>query len=548
MPQARPYQSALKAAIEDVWRKGGTPLAVSPTGSGKTFVMAQLFADHDGAAVAIAHRRELVGQISLALARAGVLHRIIAPERTVMDIVAINRRELGGNPYYWSNAPIAVASVDSIKRSSKPWRESVTMWTLDEGHHLLEDNKWGRAVKMFPNAKGLGVTATPKRTDGKGLGKHADGFFTDLVEGPGMRDLIEEGYLSDYKVYAPPSALDVSKLRVSTATGDYIRKDMQTAVAKASITGDVVAHYLKWGGGKLGVTFAVSVAEAEILAEAYRAAGVPAAVVTAKTPPGERVETIRAFANRQLLQLVNVDIFGEGFDLPAIEVVSFARPTKSWALFVQAFGRGLRPLPGKDHAIIIDHVGNVLEHGLPDAPQTHSLDRRPRRKESSNQGPDAVRMCKQCAGVYRRIFVTCPYCGFVPVPSERSAPEQVDGDLIELDRDVLEAMRQAVKRVDMPADEYARELFSRFCPPAGIHANVKRHEATQEAQKRLRNAVAWWRGVKEQEGLSERECYRLFFLTFGIDVLSAYALPAKEAEALCSKIRNNLPYVGRCLT
>jgi superfamily II DNA or RNA helicase len=409
----------------------------------------------------------------------------------------------------------------------------------------LRQNKWGRAVALFPNAKGLGVTATPERADGKGLGKGAAGVFTHIVEGPPMRELIDAGHLSDYTIYAPPSTLDLSTISISRATGDYSVQDMQTAVAKAQITGDVVAHYLKIAPGKLGVTFAVSVAEAEILADAYNAAGVPAAVVHAKTPAGEREDTIRRFARRELLQLVNVDIFGEGFDLPAIEVVSFVRPTKSLPLYMQSFGRGLRPLAGKNFAIIIDHVGNVVEHGLPDAYRGYSLQSRDAKAPTLN--PLSLKACPGCARVYQRILISCPYCDYVPIPTSRSTPAQVDGDLVELDKETLAAMRNAVARVDLDPDAYARELFQRGCPEIGIRGNTKRHRATQEAQERLRQVLDWWRGVKLSEGLSERESFKYFYLEFNIDVLSARALAAKEADELCARIRLTLPFAAQCM-
>jgi superfamily II DNA or RNA helicase len=541
----RPYQSDLKVGIDSVWEQGGTPIGVLPTGAGKTVVFARILAEHDGAAVVIAHRRELVGQISLALAREGVTHRIIAPNTTIRAIVRQNTEELGRS-YYSPAADIAVASVDSIRRAPEKWRERVTLWVIDEGHHVLRANKWGKALALFPNAKGLGVTATPERADRKGLGRHASGIFTALVVGPSMRELIDAGHLSDYRIFAPPSSLDTSQIAISKATGDYSVHDMQTAVSKAHITGDVVEHYIRLAYGKLGVTFAVSIREAEILAEAFRQAGVPAAAVSSKTPGPERVEMIRRFRNRELLQLVNVDIFGEGFDLPAIEVVSFARPTMSFPLFCQSFGRALRPMPGKEYATVIDHVGNVAAHGLPDAYRTYSLDSR--EAKTAHLTLDSVKACPHCARVYRRVHVECPYCNHVPIPVERGTPEQVDGDLVELDAATLEAMRNAVSRVDMDPEEYARELNRRGCPQIGIAANKKRHIATQDAQHRLRHILDWWRGVKQTEGLSERESFKAFYLEFHVDVLSARSLPAKDADALCERVRSTLPFAARCMT
>jgi DNA repair protein RadD len=231
---------------------------------------------------------------------------------------------------------------------------------------------------MFPNARGLGVTATPVRADGKGLGAHHDGVMHHIIEGAGMRDLIQQGFLTDYRIFAPPSDLDLTGV-TRAADGDYNKKQLKQRVRRSQIIGDVVAHYLRIAPGKLGLTFATDVETATEIANRYRAAGVPSEVVSAKTPTGQRIEILKRFKRREVMQLVNVDLFGEGFDLPALEVVSMARPTESYGLYCQQFGRVLRPLPGKTVGIIIDHVGNVVRHGLPDKPRRWSLDRREKR-------------------------------------------------------------------------------------------------------------------------------------------------------------------------
>ncbi len=545
--QLRPYQADLLAGIRHVWAREGTPLAVLATGGGKTVVFARALREHDGPAVAIAHRKELVGQISLALAREGVWHKIIAPRETIRMIVRNNVDEIGES-FFDPNADVAVAGVDSIRNSSEQWRRAVTLWVTDEGHHLLCANKWGRAVALLPNAKGLGVTATPERADGKGLGAHCDGVYTDIVEGPPMRDLIDRGFLSDYRIYAPENSMDLSTVGVSSATGDFNAPQLRTAMDKAKITGDVVAHYRKYAEGMLGVTFAVSVKAAVEIADSFRAAGIPALAIDAKTPAKDRADALRRFRHREILQLVNVDLFGEGFDLPAIQAVSFARPTMSFPLYAQSFGRALRIMEGKDDAVIIDHVGNVVRHrGPPDVPRIHSLNRQKRRSKN-DVDPLGLRACPACARVFKRITVVCPYCQHVPAPTQRSAPKHVDGDLVELDARTLAFMRGAVNRVDQCLVEYAAQLRGRHCPEIGIAAHVKRHKATQVSQARLRHILDWWRGCKHREGYSERESFRLFFLSYGIDVLSARALPSKDADVLYERVRLSLPFAAQCMS
>ena len=534
----RPYQSEMKTKILDAWATGAKcVLAVLPTGSGKTVLFADIVRQHSGPCCVVAHRQELVTQISMALAREGVRHRIIGPPPVVRLAVSLHCDELKTS-YYDPSAPVAVAGVDTLIRRVDRWRDTVTLWVMDEAHHVLRANKWGSAVAMFPRAKGLGVTATPLRGDGNGLGAHAQGVFDRLVVGPGMRDLIQARYLSEYRIFAPPCDLDLSDVTTSSG-GDYSPVKLRRAVHRSRVVGDVVTHYNSIAPGKLGVTFASDVETATGIAERFVASGVPAEVVTADTPTPDRVAAIRRFRNRVTMQLVNVDLFGEGFDLPAIECVSFARPTQSYGLYVQQFGRSLRPLDGKNSAIIIDHVGNVVRHGLPDRVRAWSLDSRERRTIERDT-VDAVRVCPECTGVYDRVLVSCPYCGHAPIPSQRGGPEYVDGDLCELDAATLDRMRGDIARVNMPAEAYRAELVAKHAPQIAQRAHVNRHVRRQEAQHVLRTAIQWWAGVQAHRGRTTREGYRRFFLSFGIDVLSAQALGEADALALADRVTHHM--------
>lgn len=540
----RPYQAKLKTDIYTEWDRGvDNVLAVSPTGSGKTVLFSEIIKEHTGASCAIAHRQELVSQISLALARDGVRHKIIGPKKVVRLCVNLHMLELGQN-YYDSSSSVAVAGVDTLVRrydELKRWLNSVTLWIQDEAHHVLEKNKWGVAASMFPNAKGLGVTATPTRADGKGLGSHADGLMDVMIEGPTMRELIDQGYLTDYRIYAPPSDLDLSNVTTSK-DGDYNKVKLKKAVRKSHVIGDVVDHYIRIAKGKLGITFATDVETATDIAAQFNAQGIPAAVVSAKTPDADRIAILRKFKNRELLQLVNVDLFGEGFDLPAIEVVSMARPTQSYALFVQQFGRALRLLDGKLIAIIIDHVGNVLRHGLPDAPRTWSLDARDKRGKGTPDDVIPVRAClnPKCLAIYERIHNKCPFCGYKPVPAPRSGPDQVDGDLTEITPEILAIMRGEVDKIDRDKEEVRTELQNKHAPTIGVLAGVKRHVESQEMQEALRASIAWWAGYHRDQDQDDSEIYRRFFHLFGIDIMTAQSLKTKEALQLANKINNKL--------
>jgi DNA repair protein RadD len=416
------------------------------------------------------------------------------------------------------------------------------------------------AMFTHPQVRGLFPTATPKRADRKGLGRDADGLVDVLLVGPTMRELIDMGYLTDYRVFAPPCDVDVSSVAVSESTGDYNAVQLRNVMHESkTIVGDVVSHYLRIAPGKLGVTFAVDVEEATKIAAAFRNAGVPSEVVSAKTPTSARAAILRRFRNREVLQLVNVDLFGEGFDLPAIEVVSMARPTMSYSLFCQQFGRALRLMippalagawdsftdeqrrthiatSGKPNAIIIDHVSNVVTHGLPDAYREWSLDRGERRTRGRATDVIPCRTCLHppCMAVYERVHKHCPFCGTYPEPPGRIEPDQVDGDLMELDPTVLRALRGEIAKIDGKA-----------FPPSKLPGHVQyaitnSHINRQEAQKTLRAQIALWAGYQQYLGRDTSETYRRFYFMFGIDIMTAQTLGATEARDLETIITNKL--------
>lgn len=539
----RPYQQKGQDEVNQAWSQGHrNVLAVFPTGAGKTVLFSNTIHKHDGASVAIAHRQELVSQISVALNREEVPHRIIGPNNVVKLCCDLHYQDTKKS-FYHPSAQCAVAGVDTLIRRQdnlKDWCNKVSLWVQDEAHHLLKDNKWGIAANMFPNAKGLGVTATPLRADGKGLGRHADGLFDHMIVGPSMRDLINDGYLTEYRVFAPPNDIDMSTVNISVATGDYNKDKLKKAVRKSHVIGDVVKHYLKIAPGKLGVTFATDVETATDIATQFNVAGVPAEVVSAKTPDKERIAIINRFRRRELLQLVNVDLFGEGFDLPAIEVVSMARPTQSYALYVQQFGRSLRLLDGKQFAIIIDHVGNVVRHGLPDAPRDWTLDRRDTKSRSTNDDSIPVKACTQCTAIYERVYKVCPFCGHENPPAGRSAPEQVDGDLIELDATTLAAMRGEIDLVNRTPAQVAAELQAKHCPEIGIKAAMKRQANRLEVNHSAREALAHWCGARRAQGMPDSEIYRRFYFKYGTDVLTAQTLPTAELIELTNKVSGDI--------
>jgi DNA repair protein RadD len=393
-------------------------------------------------------------------------------------------------------------------------------------HHYVDGVAWTRVLDHFPNARGLGVTATPVRADGKGLGRHADGLFDTMILGPTSRELIQMKYLTEYRIYAPPNDIDLSSVTIS-ASGDYSPPKLAAAVHKSHITGDIVEQYLRVTPGKLGMTFATDIESATEIAAAYRAAGVPAECVSGKTPDALRRDVQHKHQRGEIKQIVSVDLYGEGIDIPNLEVVSFGRPTASLGLYIQQFWRPGNPRPDKPHFTVLDHVGNVLRHGLPDAKREWSMDRRERRTRSAPDDVVLIKVCAKCLAVYERVAKFCPYCGEVPVPAIRSTPDAVDGDLAEMSEELLARLRGEIdKPLTVPYDATAI-----------VVASVKKHHRErQSAQQMLRGLMSTWGGWRTVEGDDVAMQQRRFYITFGVDVLSAMALNKADAIALAAKI------------
>jgi superfamily II DNA or RNA helicase len=526
----RPYQTQLKADIYAAWAEGHKNIMpVMPCGAGKTMTVADIINEHNGAAISLAHRAELIAQMSLAFARFGIRHRIVGPASLARTCAAGHARELGRS-FVDPRARMYVSSVQTLRRMNpEPWMLEVTLGACDEGQHALLENTWGIVMAKFPNAKWIMPTATPLRADGKGLGRHADGLADVMVLGPGMHELILDGYLTATRIFSPPSDIDITEVAV-TSGGDFSPTDLSKAVHKSrTIMGDVVGHYLRLTPNKKGLVFAVDVPAAVEYAEAFRAAGVTAEVVTGTTPANVRAEVFRRLATGDLSIVTNVGIAGEGTDIPAVEVVIDVAHTLSYGLWRQRVGRQERPSPGKNHGFYIDHVGNALRHvpRMMSAQQDWSLDRRERRTRNAPDDVIPLRTCTKCTMVYERIYALCPYCGTVHPITDRSAPEAVTGDLAEFSPELLARLRGEIdKPVAVP-----------YGATAIVVASVKKmHRERGDAQRMLRRLMSYYGGYLTSLGDDVGMQQRKFYINFGIDVLSAMALNKSDAIALAARV------------
>lgn len=545
MQPLRPHQVDAVRDVIECWKRGDKDVClVLPTGAGKTRVMAEFARLESGITVVVAHRKELVSQIALAIATQKVKHRFIAQKSAVKFATGQQMKKLG-HSYFVPAANVIVASAQTLVNAKyERWHDDVTLYMTDEGHHLIRGTTWGKCREKFKNAKGLAVTATPIRADGKGLGRHASGYIDSMIVGPSMRELINVGYLADYDLVIEETDLDLTRVEISKKTGDYSKPQLNKAVSESKIVGDSVDTWLNYAKGMLTVVFAVSVEASENLAEEFRQRGIKAEAISAENSDEERAAILERFEKRITMVLVNCDLFGEGFDAPAIECCMMDRPTESYSLFVQQFGRALRFVPGK-RALIIDKVGNIrrfIARGFP-LPDNHyhwSLDDAERKQAGKSADTDAVTTCTNvpaCGFPYPAELAACPYCGEEPKKTERKGPDRVDGNLKLLTPEEMAELRAAMIDTDRDPETVKTNMLRAGVPRIAAMSAAKNIRLLNEAQEQLRETISLWAGVQRDNGLSAEEAMTKFYKTFGVDIMTAQTLNRKEAEKLNETIR-----------
>jgi superfamily II DNA or RNA helicase len=422
LPSLRDYQSTAVEAIRDTYRAGAArTLLVSPTGSGKTIMFAYLIASATAKqkrVVILAHRIEIIEQICDALGSFGVAHGVIAPDAVETDDA------------------IQVASVASLIRRLDRWAGRFDLLVVDEAHHSVAGS-WARIIAAMPDARILGVTATPERLDGRGLGD----VFEQMVEGPTVAELITAGHLSPFVAYAPAASVDLSGAR--TRGGDYAIEDIRSAMGGVVI-GAAVDEYLRLCPNTPAVCFCVDIAHSEAVAAKFRQCGIRALHLDGDTAPAERRHLIAALGTGELDVLINCNLIGEGLDIPVIGAAILLRPTQSLALYLQQVGRALRPAPGKDKAIILDFAANCMAHGLPDEPREWSLESKARRERGTTTA--MAKRCKECGAVNRLVARICVECG-----ADLITPKERAEIAMRLREAETAALRQEIRGMSYPA-------------------------------------------------------------------------------------------------
>ncbi len=412
----RDYQAKGIETIRDALRLNDSVIYVLPTGGGKTAlasVMAGGASDMGKRCLFLVHRRELLKQTQDAFTLSGIHYGTIQAGKPIDPLPNVQ-----------------IASIQTVvRRLERLPRPDLLI--VDECHHARAQS-WSTVIQ-WANCKTVGLTATPCRLDGKGLRGH----FDEIVMGPKMTELIKRGWLADYRMYAP-SVVDTSGLH--TRAGDFKHEELEALMDRGAIIGDAVDHYKRIAPGKQALVFGVSIKHAVRLSEAFAGAGISSACIYGDMPVKERDRIVNSFRQGSIQVLTNVDIVGEGFDLPAIHCAILQRPTKSLSLYLQQIGRCLRPQEGKTEAIILDHVGNIKRHGYPDQDREWSLDGAQKPRKEISRKHVLVKQCNACYAVVFQGDEVCRFCGAVFETKERVVSE-VDGELAEIDRKSQQKLR-----------------------------------------------------------------------------------------------------------
>jgi superfamily II DNA or RNA helicase len=370
------YQKTLVDKARQAYIDGyKAPCVVAPCGAGKSVIIsdiARMTTDKGNRVLFLVHRRELIDQIQ----------NTFRKNEVNMDLVQFG---------------MVQTIVRRLEKTPKP-----SLIITDESHHGLAAS-YRKIYDYFNDVLRLGFTATPIRLNGSGLGDIND----ILIEEVDAEWLIKNNFLSPYKYYAP-SLIDISKLKLNSLK-EFSNSSIDDAIDK-TIYGDVIKHYKELAEGEQAIAYCHNVKASEYTAEQFNLHGINAVHIDAKTPKAERDEIIQKFRDKEIQILTNVDLIGEGFDVPDCSTVIMLRPTQSLSLFIQQAMRGMRYKPGKT-SIIIDHVDNVRRFGLPDQKRHWSLHSK---KKQSSEPVIKIKQCVSCFAAYPSDLHECPQCGYKP--------------------------------------------------------------------------------------------------------------------------------------
>lgn len=446
--QLRPYQETALDALRAAYRSGKrAPLLCSPTGSGKSAMTKFMLGRTKKSVLYLCHRAELADMIHEDLRGAGVPHGMIAASSQALP-----------NTYR-----IHVGMMQTVARRID--RLPRFDWVISDEAHLAMSPTWSGILKHYDTSLHLGMSATPCRLDGKGLGE----IYDEIVYGPSIAELMAREYLTRCRAFAPAIPLD----GIKRSAGDYQMGDAARVLDTSTITGDAIREYAKRIPGRRAIVFCCTREHADHVAGQFRMGGIAAANVDGSMTKAERAARIADFRAGRIPILTNVDLLTTGFDMPSIEAAIFLRPTQSLALHLQMIGRILRIAPGKEEALILDHVGNVLRHGLPDSPREWTLDGKAARPTAPT-----VRQCPECFAAFHPARA-CPECGYVfPVENARKAKKEVAGELVEVGGSAADYQNWLVTGplLAVMKGRHTLEAIEEVRRARGYHPNWSRHQ------------------------------------------------------------------------
>lgn len=419
----RPRQQKALDDIRAAYRQGrNSPILCAATGFGKTHTSAEIIrsALEKGRTIwFLAHLKEILEDTANRLRSAGI---------PFGEIGAGKARE-----YY---RRVQIVSVQTaVRRDDLPRPDLVI---VDECH-LAVATTYKKVLGRAGNPMLLGLTGTPCRLDGRGLGE----LFDEIIPTCSTGTLIDEGLLAPIKYFAPHRP-DLTGLRMQA--GDYKQTDLDAEMNRSTITGDVIKHYQKHCDGKRTVVFCTSIKHAEHVAEEFRASGYKSVAISGKSKPAERKAALTGLRDGELQVVCNAQLWVAGVDVPQIECIVMLRPSKSLTFYLQAIGRGLRTAPGKSHLTVLDHAGCIFEHGPPQMERKWSL--AGRQKQGKRVTP--VRQCPACYCAHEPSPV-CPECGYEYPAADRGGPQKADGELEEIDMRQAAALERLAKRKEQIA-------------------------------------------------------------------------------------------------
>jgi DNA repair protein RadD len=407
----RDYQTAAIVSLREQFAAGHKRvILVAPTGSGKSDIIGHLTAlavAKGSKVMAIAHRRELIGQLADRLRLHGIENQGI--------IMA------GEEP---NDAPVQVCSIQTLVRRKFP---EAQLCLVDEVHHAIKGSAYERVMDAYPGCAFVGATATPARMDGRGLGD----IWNAMVVAATPKQLCDAGYLAPFKgkAFRKPEGLD----QVKTVAGDYDIGGLAEIYEKPKILGDIVQMWQTHAAGRRTIAFLPSIKASLDLVERMRAIGVAAEHLDYKASKPDRKAIMDRVRSGETLFLSNVALVSEGVDLPELEVVLIARATKSLALYLQMCGRASRPSPGKACAYLLDHGDCVARFGHPYAPRAWTLDTTKPKKPSVGE----LKTCPSCFAILEGQPAICPECG--AVLRKPGKPIETDNNVIAVDIDAPQA-------------------------------------------------------------------------------------------------------------